>query len=59
MTDHEIQLLQHELALRGVDMVVPKYVYHMDLDEALSACLDLYTGYSFRQAIGAYDERYI
>ena len=59
MTPTEIDLLQHELLLRGVNMTVPAYVYHMDLDKALSVCLDLYAGCSFRQAIDAYDRRHI
>ena len=56
MTDHEIQLLQHELLLRGVNMDIPASVYHMDLDKALSICLDLNAGFTFRQAIDAYDK---
>ena len=56
MTQDEIALLQHELALRGVNMVVPQSVHYMDLDKALSVCLDLYSGHSFRQAIDAYDK---
>ena len=56
MTQDEIALLQHELALRGVNMVVPQSVHHMDMDKALSVCLDMYTGWSFRQAIDAYDK---
>lgn len=55
MTDREIDLLQHELLLRGMDMLVPKSVFHMDLDKALSVCLDLYAGFTFQQAIDAYD----
>ena len=56
MTQDEIALLQHELALRGVNMVVPQSVHHMDIDKALSVCLDMYAGWSFRQAIDAYDK---
>ena len=56
MTQDEIALLQHELALRGVNMVVPQSVHHMDLDKALSVCLDLYAGFTFRQAIDTYDK---
>lgn len=56
MTQDEIALLQHELALRGVNMVVPQSVHHMDMDKALSVCLDMYAGWSFRQAIDAYDK---
>ena len=56
MTQEEIALLQHELALRGVNMVVPQSVHHMDMDKALSVCLDMYAGWSFRQAIDAYDK---
>lgn len=57
MTDREIDLLDHELLLRGVNMLVPESVYHMDMDKALSVCLDLYAGYTFRQTIDAYDRR--
>ena len=56
MSPNEIELLQHELVLRGVNMVVPQSVHHMDLDKALSVCLDMYAGWSFRQAIDAYDK---
>ena len=56
MTQDEIALLQHELLLRGVNMVVPQSVHHMDMDKALSVCLDMYAGWSFRQAIDAYDK---
>ena len=56
MSQSEIDLLQHELLLRGVNMVVPKSVHHMDLDKALSVCLDLHAGFTFRQAVDAYDE---
>ena len=56
MTQDEIALLQFELALRGVIMIVPQSVYHMDMDKALSVCLDMYEGLSFRQAIDAYDK---
>ena len=55
MSQDEIDLLQHELLLRGVDMPVSKSVYHMDYDKALSVSLDLYSGFTFRQAIDAYD----
>ena len=57
MSQSEIDLLQHELLLRGVNMVVPKSVHHMDWHKALSVCLDLYSGCSFRQAIDAYDRK--
>ena len=33
MSPTEIQLLQHELLLRGIDMNVPPHVYHMDYDK--------------------------
>ena len=56
MSQEEIDLLQHELFLRGVNMTVPKAVYHMDCDKALSVCLDMYAGFTFRQAIDAYDK---
>ena len=56
MSPVEIQLLRHELLLRGVNMNVPSSVYHMDLDKALSVCLDLYAGFTFRQSIDAYDK---
>lgn len=56
MSPTHIQLLQHELLLRGINMNVPPYVYHMDYDKALSVCLDLYAGYTFRQAIDSYDK---
>lgn len=56
MTQDEIALLQHELALRGVNMVVPQSVRHMDMDKALSVCLDMYAGFTFRQAIDTYDK---
>ena len=56
MTQDEFSLLQHELMLRGVNMNVPKSVHHMDYHKALSVCLDLYAGFTFRQAIGAYDK---
>lgn len=55
MAQDEIELLQHELLLRGVNMAVPTSVYHMDLDKALSVSLDMYAGFTFRQAIDAYD----
>ena len=58
MTDREIDLLDHELLLRGINMNIPASVFHMDLDKALSVCLDLYAGFTFRQAIDAYD-RYV
>lgn len=57
MTDREIDLLDHELLSRGINMNIPASAFHMDLDKALSVCLDLYAGYSFRQAIDAYDRR--
>lgn len=56
MTQEEFSLLQHELMLRGVKMLIPASVYHMDLDKALSVCLDLYAGFTFRQAIDTYDK---
>ena len=56
MTPTEIDLLQHELLLRGINMNIPASVYHMDMDKALSVCLDLYAGFTFRQAIDAYDK---
>ena len=56
MTPTEIDLLQHELLLRGVNMAVPASVHHMDMYKALSVCLDLYAGFTFRQAIDAYDK---
>ena len=56
MTQDEIELLQYELALRGMNMVVPPSVHYMDMDKALSVCLDMYAGWSFRQAIDAYDK---
>ena len=55
MTQDEIALLQHELALRGVNMVVPQSVHHMDMDKALSVCLDMYSGFTLHQAIDAYN----
>lgn len=55
MSQDEIALLQHELFLRGVNMLVSESVYHMDWDKALSVCLDMYAGFTFRQAIDAYD----
>lgn len=57
MTPTEIEMLQHELLLRGVNMTIPVSVHHMDWHKALSVCLDLYAGCSFRQAIDAYDKR--
>ena len=57
MTDREIDFLDHELLLRGINMNIPASVFHMDLDKALSVCLDLHTGFTFRQAIDAYDKR--
>ena len=57
MTQDEIALLQHELALRGVNMTIPQSVYHMDYDKALSVCLGMYAGFTFRQAIDTYDKR--
>ena len=56
MTDREIDLLDHELLLRGINMNIPASVFHMDLDKALSVCLDLHAGSTFRQAIDAYDK---
>ena len=56
MSQDEFSLLQHELMLRGVNMLIPASVYHMDLDKALSVCLDIYAGLTFRQAIDAYDK---
>ena len=56
MTDREIDLLDHELLLRGINMNIPASVFHMDLDKALSVCLDLHGGFTFRQAIDAYDK---
>ncbi len=56
MTDREIDLLDHELLLRGINMNIPASVFHMDLDKALSVCLDLYTGFTFLQAIDSYDK---
>ena len=56
MSQSEIDLLQHELLLRGVNMNVPSSVYHMDLEKALSVCLDLHAGFTFRQAIDSYDK---
>ena len=55
MTDREIDLLDHELLLRGINMNIPTSVFHMDLDKALSVCLDLSAGFTFRQSIEAYD----
>ena len=57
MTDREIDLLDHELLLRGINMNIPASVFHMDFDKALSVCLDLRAGFIFRQAIDAYDKR--
>ena len=57
MSPVEIELLQHELFLRGVNMDVPPSVYHMDYDKALSVCMDMHKGFTFRQAINAYDKR--
>ena len=57
MTDREIDFLDHELLLRGINMNIPPSVLCMDYDKALSVCLDLYAGCSFRQAIDAYDKR--
>ena len=54
MSPTEIQLLQHELLLRGINMNVPPSVYHMDYDKALSVCMGMYAGHTFRQAIDAY-----
>ena len=55
MSQFEIELLQHELFLRGVDM--PKSVYHMGYDKALSICLDMWSGFTYQQAIVAYARR--
>lgn len=55
MSQDEIEMLQHELLLRGVNMTVPASAYHMDLDKALSVCLDMYAGFTLWQAIDAYD----
>lgn len=57
MTQSEIDLLQHELLLRGVNMVVSESIYHMDYDKALSICLDVYAGFTFKDAIETYDKR--
>ena len=54
MSRDEIDLLQHELLLRGVYMDIPKSVYRMEFDKALSICLDLYSGFTYQQAIVAY-----
>ena len=59
MTYREIDLLDNELLLRGVNMNIPASVFHMDYDKALSVCLDLYAGFTFRQAVDAYDRRHI
>ena len=59
MTDREIDLLDHELLLRGINMNIPASVFHMDYDKALSVCLDLYAGFTFRQAIDSYDKEII
>ena len=56
MSQSEIQLLQHELLLRGINMNVPPSVYHMDYDKALSVCTSMHAGHTFRQAINAYDK---
>lgn len=56
MTDREIDLLDHELLLRGINMNIPASVFHMDLDKALSVCLDLNAGFTFHQAIDSYDK---
>ena len=56
MSHDEIELLQRELLLRGINMAIPASVYHMDIDKALSVCLDLYAGFTFRQAIDSYDK---
>ena len=53
MTQSEIELLQHELLLRDINIDIPASVHHMDLDKALSVCLDLYAGFTFRQAVDA------
>ena len=56
MTDREIDLLDRELLLRGINMNIPASVFHMDYDKALSVCLDLNAGFTFRQAIDSYDK---
>ena len=56
MTDREIDFLDHELLLRGINMNIPASVFHMDLDKALSVCLDLHAGFTSRRAIDAYDK---
>ena len=56
MTDREIDLLDHELLLRGINMNIPASVFHMDLDKALSVCLDLHAGFTFLRAIDSYDK---
>ena len=52
----EIDLLQRELLLRGVYMDIPPPVYNMELDKALSVCLDMCAGLTLRQSIAAYDK---
>ena len=56
MTDREIDLLDHELLLRGINMNIPVSVFHMGYDKALSVCLDLHAGFTFRQAVDTYDK---
>ena len=55
MTDREIDLLDHELLLRGINMNIPASVYCMDWDKALSVCVDMYSGFTLHQAIDAYN----
>ena len=57
MSQSEIDLLQHELLLRGIYMDMPKSVYRMEYDKALSICLDLHSGFTYQQAIVAYARR--
>ena len=57
MSQSEIDLLQHELLLRGVCTDIPKSVYRMEFDKALSICLDLHSGFTYQQAIVAYARR--
>lgn len=56
MSQSEIDLLQHELLLRGIPFIVPVSVYHMDYHKALFVCMDMYSGFTFRQSIDAYDK---
>ena len=57
MSKDEIQLLQHELLLRGIYIDMPESVYRMEFDKALSICLDLHSGFTYQQAIVAYAKR--